>query len=169
VAGFIPAFEFIPAFGLISVPANRARMNRAPTLPQCKNTGSKWGYLGNARTIKKGAAGALGSAAGATAAEINAAIQLESVHVEIHFNRLGFFEKLRIDDKFKTVDVEFRIRFGKLIQSHGQARAPSPALVEEDANGLDLFPFEILGNLLNCRLCDFEHDILLAINPSPIG
>jgi len=113
------------------------------------------------RSGRSGAAGALGPAAGAAGTEIDSAIQFKAVHVKIHFDRLGFFQKFGIDDEFESVDVKLRIRIGKLIQSHGQARPPSTAFVEEYADGLDLFSLEVFGNLLNCRLCDLEHVTLL--------
>jgi hypothetical protein len=81
--------------------------------------------------------------------------------VEINLNRLGFFKKFRVDDEFKTVDVKRLVRIGKLIQSHGQAGAPSAAFVEENPDRFDIFSFEIFGNLLNCRLCDLKHSTLL--------
>lgn len=82
--------------------------------------------------------------------------------MEIDLDRLGFFKKVRIDDEFKTVDVKRLVRIGKLIQSHGQARAPSAAFVEKNPDRFDVFSFEILGNLLDCRLCDLKHDTLLV-------
>ena len=81
--------------------------------------------------------------------------------MEIHLDRLGFFQKILIDDKLKAVNVKRFIRVDKLIQSHGQAGAPSAAFVEEDSNGFDFFSLEVFGNLRNCRLCDLEHDTLL--------
>ena len=116
---------------------------------------------------QSGAAGTLGPAAGAAGTEIDSTVQLEAIHVKIHFDRLCFIQKFRIDDEFKSVDVKFGIRIGKLIQSHGQARTPSTAFVKEYADGLDLFPLEILGNLLNCRLCDLEHVTLLENKNRP--
>ena len=82
--------------------------------------------------------------------------------MEIDLDWLGFFEKLRIDDELKTVDVKRLVRIGKLIQSHGQAGAPSAAFVEKNPDRFDIFSFEIFGNLLNCRLCDLKHDTLLV-------
>ena len=82
--------------------------------------------------------------------------------MEIDLDWLGFFEKLRVDDELKTVDVKRLVRIGKLIQSHGQAGAPSAAFVEKNPDRFDIFSFEIFGNLLNCRLCDLKHDTLLV-------
>ena len=81
--------------------------------------------------------------------------------MEINLDWLCFFKKFRVDDELKTVDVKRLIRIGKLIQSHGQARAPSAAFVEKDPDRFDIFSFEIFGNLLNCRLCDLKHNTLL--------
>jgi len=111
---------------------------------------------------RSGAAGTLGAAAGATGAEVDAAVQFEAVLLKIHLDRLGFFQKVRVDDEFITVDVKLLVRIGKLIQSHGQAGAPSAAFVEENPDGFDIFTLEIFGNLLNCRLCDLKHDTLLG-------
>jgi hypothetical protein len=103
---------------------------------------------------RSGTAGAFGATAGAPGTKINGTIQLETIHLEIHFDGLRFFQEFRIDDKLETVDVKGFIRINKLIQSHGQARAPSPAFVEENTDWFDLFSFEIFCNLLNCRLRD---------------
>lgn len=109
-----------------------------------------------------GAAGTLGTAAGASGAEVDARVQFETIHVKIHLNGLCFFQKFRVNDKFKVVNVEGCICVGKLIQSHGQAGAPSAALIEENPDGLDILSFEIFGNLLNCRLRYLEHNTLLG-------
>jgi len=81
--------------------------------------------------------------------------------MEINLNGLSFFQKFCIYDEFKTIDVKRLVRIGKLIQSHGQAGAPSAAFVEENPDRFDIFSFEIFGNLLNCRLCDLKHSNLL--------
>jgi hypothetical protein len=110
---------------------------------------------------QSGATGALGAATGAASTEIDAAVQLEAVLVEIDLDRLRFFQKFRIHDELKTVDIKRLVRIGKLIQSHGQSRAASPAFIEENTDRFDIFSFEIFGDLLDCRLCNFKHDTLL--------
>jgi len=116
-------------------------------------------YYGSGRS---GAAGAFGTATGATGAEVYPAVQFETVLMEIDLDGLGFFKKFRVDDELKTVDVKRLVRVGKLIQSHGQSWASSAAFVEENPDRFDILSFEILGNLLNCRLCDLKHDTLLV-------
>jgi hypothetical protein len=114
------------------------------------------------RQGRSGAAGSLGSAAGATGTKVYPAVQLKTVLLKIHLDGLGFFHKIGVDDELEAVDVKRRVRVGKLIQSHGQAGAPSAAFVEENTNRFDIFSLEVFGNLLNCRLCDLEHDTLLG-------
>lgn len=82
--------------------------------------------------------------------------------MEIHLDRLGFLQKILVDNKLETINIERRVRVDRLVQSHGQAGAPSPALVEENPDRLDFFSLEVFGNLLNCRLRDLEHDTLLG-------
>jgi hypothetical protein len=65
------------------------------------------------------AAGAFGSATGTAGAEVNAAVQLEAIHVKVYLNRFGFFQKFLVDYKFIPVNVKRLIRIGRLIQSHG--------------------------------------------------
>jgi hypothetical protein len=108
---------------------------------------------------RSGAARSRGAAAGATGTKVEGAVQLEAVHVEVHLDRLGFFQELRVDEKFETVDGNLGVSIGRLIQSHGQAGAPSPAFVEKNPDRLNFLPFEIFGNLFNCRRCDLKHDI----------
>ena len=99
---------------------------------------------------------------GATGSEIDTTIEFEAVGVEINFYGLGFIQKVRVDNKFKTIDVKRRVRIGKLIQSHGQSGTSSAAFVEENPDGFDLFSFKILVDLVNCRLSNFEHNTLLG-------
>lgn len=82
--------------------------------------------------------------------------------MKIDFDGLGLLKKILIDNELKSIDLENLIRIYLLIQSHGQTGAASAAFVEEDPNGLDLFTFEIFGNLLNRRLRYLEHDTLLG-------
>jgi hypothetical protein len=111
---------------------------------------------------RSGAAGTFGTAASATGAEVDAAVQLEAVLMKIHLDRLGFFQKFRVDDEFKTVNVKLFVRISKLIQSHGQAGTPSAAFIQKNADGFYIFSLEIFGNLVNCRLCDLKHNALLG-------
>jgi hypothetical protein len=71
------------------------------------------------RTNRSAAAGAFGSATGTAGAEVNAAIQFEAVHMKIHLNRFGFFQKFLVNDEFEPINVKGLIRIGRLIQSHG--------------------------------------------------
>jgi hypothetical protein len=101
---------------------------------------------------RSGAAGAFGSAASTSGTEIDAAVKLETVHLKIDVDGLRFFKEFRVDDKGVPIDLEFAIRFNWLIQSHGQAGAPSAAFVEENPDRFDVFAFEILGDLFDGRL-----------------
>jgi hypothetical protein len=65
--------------------------------------------------------------------------------------------ELLLDDVGEPVDLEDLVVILRLIQSHGQGWAASPALVEKDADGGGLFAFEILGNLGRCGRGDFNH------------
>jgi hypothetical protein len=115
---------------------------------------------------RSGAAGTRGAAAGAAGPKVEGTIQLEAVHVEVHLDRFGFFQELRVDDEFETVDGNLGVSIGRLIQSHGKAGAPSPAFVEKNSDGFDFLPLEIFGNLFNCRWCDLKHVTLLEIEMS---
>jgi hypothetical protein len=102
-----------------------------------------------------------GSATCATRTEVHAAIQFESVHVEIDLDGSGFFQEFFVDHIFETVDIELFIHFIGLIQSHCQAGAASSAFVQEDPDGLDFLSLKIFSNLFGGRRCYFEHDFLL--------
>jgi hypothetical protein len=115
---------------------------------------------------RSGAAGPFGTAAGAPGAKVDTAVQLEAILLEIHLDGFGFFHEFRVDDEFESVNVKCRVRVGKLIQSHGQAGTPSAAFVEKNADRFDIFSLEVFGNLLNCRLCDLEHNTLLGYKKS---
>jgi hypothetical protein len=106
----------------------------------------------------------LSAAAGTTraGAKIDAAIEFETVHLEIHLDGLRFFKKCFVDDVFITVNLVLLIRVIGLIQSHGQAGSASAALVQENPDGLNLFVTEICGDLLSSRCCNFEHAFLPA-------
>jgi hypothetical protein len=82
--------------------------------------------------------------------------------MEIDFNWLRFFEECFVDDIFISVNLVLPISIIGLIQSHGQAGPASPALVQENPDGLHLFVAEICGDLLSGRRCNFEHGVLLA-------
>ncbi|MEJ2641576.1 MAG: hypothetical protein P8010_18570, partial [Desulfosarcinaceae bacterium] len=85
-------------------------------------------------------------------------IELETVHVKVYLNGLGFLHEIFVYDVLETVNIVGFIVLVRLIQSHGQSGAPSPAFVEKDADRLHLFAFEILGNLLSGRFSYFQHD-----------
>jgi hypothetical protein len=106
----------------------------------------------------------LSAAAGTTGTgtKIDAAVELETIHLEIDLDRLRFFKKCFVDDVFVTVNLILLVRFIGLIQSHGQAGSASAALVQEDPDGLNLFVTEIRGDLLSGRWCNFEHVFLPA-------
>lgn len=89
------------------------------------------------------------------------------MHLEINLDGLGLLKKIGIDDELIAIHVKRFIGIGRLIQSHGQAGAASAAFVEENPDRFHIFPFEIFGDLLDCRLCDFEHDTLLKVKISP--
>jgi len=95
------------------------------------------------------------AAAATAAAELNAAIQLETVHMKIDFNGLGAIQKFLVDDVFETAHIEFLILFIRLIQSHGQAGSASAAFVEKNADGLDILAVEIGRDLFRGRTGNF--------------
>jgi hypothetical protein len=95
-------------------------------------------------------------------AKIHTAIEFETIHMEIDFDGLRFFEKCFVDDIFVTVNLVLLIGIIGLIQSHGQARSASAAFVQENPDGLNLFVAEICGDLLSGRGCNFEHVVLLT-------
>jgi hypothetical protein len=90
-------------------------------------------FLGIGSMLRESAAARTGigaaAAAATAAAELDAAIQLETVHMKIDFYGLGAIQKFLVDDVFKTAHIEFLILFIRLIQSHGQARSASAAFV----------------------------------------
>jgi hypothetical protein len=125
------------------------------------------GRLSSDPRSRSGAAGTFGAATGTTGAKVDAAVQFEAVHVKIDFDGLGLFQEIGVDDKLISVHVEGFVGIGRLIQSHGQAGTASAAFVEENPDRLDLFPFEIFGDLLDCRLRDFKHGTLLELKIGP--
>ena len=108
--------------------------------------------------VRLGAAGPLVTAAGAAGAEVDVAVKLEAVHVKVHLDGLGLLHELLVYDVLETLNIIRFVVVVRLIQSHGQSGAPSPAFVEKDADRLHLFAFEILGNLLSSRFSYFQHD-----------
>jgi hypothetical protein len=109
---------------------------------------------------------------GAAGAKVDVAVELETIHVKVHFDGLGFLHEVLVYDVLETVNIKRFIVFVRLIQSHGQSGAPSPAFVEKDADRLHRFAFEILGNLLSGRFSDFQHDDvppLKFVNGSSLG
>jgi hypothetical protein len=75
------------------------------------------------------ATGSFGAAAGASFPKIDPAIKLKSIHMEIHFDGLGFFKKFFVNDIFESINIKDIISVIRLIQSHSQARPPSPAFI----------------------------------------
>jgi len=95
---------------------------------------------------------------GAAGAKVDVTVQLETIHVKVHFDGFGFLHELFVYDVFKTVNIIRFVVFIWLIQSHGQSGAPSPTFIEKDADRLHRFAFEVLGNLLSGRFSYFQHD-----------
>jgi hypothetical protein len=113
--------------------------------------------LGRATCLR--AAGALRTAAGTAGTEVHIAVEFEAVHMKINLDGFGFLHELFVHDVLVAVYVESVVVVVRLIQSHGQTGATSPAFVEKDADRLHLFAFEILGNLLSGRFSYFQHDV----------
>jgi hypothetical protein len=103
----------------------------------------------------------LGAAAASASAEIHTAVQLEPVHVKVHFNGLGLLEKRFVDDILVTVYLKCLVFIVWLIQSHGQAGAPSTTTVQKNADRANLFVTEVCLDLLSGRRCHFKHNVLL--------
>jgi hypothetical protein len=92
------------------------------------------------------------AAASRAGAEIDARVDSETISHEIHGHGFGLFVKVFVDDELKTVYVENAVGFARLIQSHCQRRSASPALVQKNTDGRNLFVFEIFSNLMmGCR------------------
>jgi hypothetical protein len=108
------------------------------------------------------AAGAGAAGAAAPGAEIEAAVEFEAVDQKIDLDRLGFFQEILVDEELKSVDVEHFVVVSWLVQSHGEAGAASPALVEKYADRRDFFAPEIGLNLFSGRRGDFNHGFLLV-------
>jgi hypothetical protein len=104
--------------------------------------------------------GAAGAAATA-GAEIDAAIEFESVHMKINLYRLGTFEELFVDDIFVPIHFKLFVSVVGLIQSHGQAGSASAAFIQKDSHRANIFVAKIGRDLFGGRSCNFEHGILL--------
>jgi hypothetical protein len=87
--------------------------------------------------------------------EVNAAIKLETVHVEIDLYRIGALQEFLIDDVRESFDIKLFILIVRLVQSHGQTRAASSAFIEKNPNGPNILILEIFGNLCRGRRCYF--------------
>jgi hypothetical protein len=105
-----------------------------------------------------GTAGSLRTTTGAAGAKVHVAVELETIHVKVHFDRFGSLHELFVHDVLKTVNIIRFVILVRLIQSHSQSRTASPAFVQKDTDRLHLFAFEILGNLLSGRFSYFQHD-----------
>ncbi len=99
--------------------------------------------------------------ASGTGIEIDAAIELEAVHMEINFDGFCAFQKLFVDDVLVTIYVKLFISVVRLIQSHCQTGAASAAFVQKDPDRTDLLVAKICCDLFSSCRCYFEHDILL--------
>ena len=109
-------------------------------------------------TARAGSGAASRTSAGA---KIHAAIQLETIHVKIDLDGLNPIQERLVHHVLETVHIKLPILIIGLIQSHGQARAASPAFIQKDADGFDLFTVKIGRDLFRGRRCYFEHDCLL--------
>lgn len=63
---------------------------------------------------------------------------------EINLDWLNFFHKFFIYDIAEAVNLIDVVCVFRLIQSHGQGRTGSPALIEENSNGARFFPSKIV-------------------------
>jgi hypothetical protein len=93
--------------------------------------------------------------------EIDARVDSKPVSHEIHGHGFGFLVEFLVDDELKAVHVENVVGISRLIQSHGQRRTASAALVQKDANGRNLLVLEIFGYLIMSRRGDLNHLFLL--------
>jgi hypothetical protein len=71
------------------------------------------------------------------------------VDQKINLDRLGALEEILVYHVLKTIDVEHFVVFLRLIQSHGQARAASAALVQKNADWRNFLAPEIGLNLFS--------------------
>jgi hypothetical protein len=99
-----------------------------------------------------GAARSVAASASPAGAEVDARIDPETISHEIHGYGFGLFVKILVDHELKPVYVENAVGIARLIQSHSQRRSASPALVQKDTDGRNLFVLEIFSNLMmGCR------------------
>jgi len=92
------------------------------------------------------------------------------VNQKVYLYGFCLFEKILIYEVCETVDVVNSIVFLLLIQSHGQARTASPALVQKNSNGLNFLVVKIFGDHLGRRWGYFNHIFLLVyIKIKPLG
>jgi len=94
-------------------------------------------------------------AAGAAAAtgigsKLEAGINLETHLQEIDFNGLGFFHQIFVDNILKTFNIEYTVVVFGFIQNQAKRWSASPALIQENPNGLGILAFEIFRNLFRC-------------------
>jgi hypothetical protein len=103
------------------------------------------------------------SAAGTAGAgaEIDAAIEFETVHMKVDFYGLCTFEKFLVDDVGIAIHFKLFIRIIGLIQSHGQAGTASASFIQKDSHRTNLFVAKIGRDLFGGRICNFQHGILL--------
>jgi hypothetical protein len=115
------------------------------------------------RLTSGGAAGTRRAAAGTSAAgtEVDGTVDLESVLLKIHLDGLHFLHEIFVDHVGESLDFIHVIGVFRLIQSHGQRRAASAALVEKDPNRGNVFAFEVFGDLLGRRWGNLNHENLL--------
>ena len=78
------------------------------------------------------AAVAGGAAASALVFKNKTTGQFKPVITEIDFDGLGFFKKTFVNNVCKTINIQHIIRIFRLIQSHGQRRAASTTLIQEN-------------------------------------
>lgn len=113
----------------------------------------------------RSAAGTVRTASGTTrpSAEFDCAGEFEAVSVKIHFHGLNLVQKFLVYDIFESVDFKYIVRVLRLVQSHGEARAASSALVQKNSNRGYVLILEIFGDLCRRRFRDFKHYVLLGM------
>ena len=94
-----------------------------------------------------GAASRTGTAAART--EINGAGQTESDIDEIHLDGLGLLPEILVYNVPETINIVYRVRVSRLIQSHRQRWTASPSLVEENTDWGNFPTLEIFSYLFS--------------------
>lgn len=93
----------------------------------------------------------------ASAAQFKRGCDLKSEVHKVNLDRLCFFQKIIVHKILETVNIEVLILSPRLVQSHCQRGTASSAFIQEYSYRRNLSAFEIIGNLLGCRLGYFNH------------